>query len=142
MTLTPTYRGLRHFARTMLRDDRLPLAPLIAMRTFAQGTEAVLYRSGPWQVELCSAPGGVAIARHRHNRASSMDLVLAGSLEATIGGRTTRSDRARGRLLANLVPVPQGVWHEGRAGPNGVVYLSFQHWTGPIGFLSEDWDAP
>jgi hypothetical protein len=36
--------------------------------------------------------------------------------------------------------VPRAAWHEGHAGPDGVVWLSFQEWRdGEPGFVTEDW---
>lgn len=134
------FRGVRHFARYMLSDNRLRLEPLLPMRTYGRCVESVLFRLDCWQVELVAGPSNVAIPRHRHNRVDSMDVVISGWVDGLVGKK--RTCEARGPLLANLIRVPKGVWHEGHAGPDGAVYLSFQKWDGVVGFISDDWENP
>lgn len=137
------FTGVRAFARHMLQDNRLLLRPL-PDSCFVFGSvamEGVLFREGCWQVELASMPPDVRVPKHRHNRVDSADLLLFGGGVARVAGGEN-SARPRGALAANLVLVPRGVWHEGESGPAGVMYLSFQRWhDGPVGLLSDDWEA-
>lgn len=136
------FAGARSFARHMLRDDRLPLRPMFDSCSSLPGIalESIVFREGCWQVELVAMLPDAVIPKHRHNRVDSVELVLAGSGCGDIGGHAIGAVQ-RGRLAAHLIHVPKGEWHEGTAGPNGVMYLSFQRWDGAAALISEDWEA-
>jgi quercetin dioxygenase-like cupin family protein len=137
----PPLAGPRAFARHMLRDQALQLQPVVdGCRSRGGVTELVLFRDGCWQVSMITMVAGTAIARHRHPRVETVDLLVAGGGRAEVEGRVFGVPR--GRFGAGLMRVPQGAWHEGHAGPDGVAYLSFQRWAdGAPGFLLEDWQA-
>lgn len=132
--------NLKDFARSMIADGRLLLRPLPEMQMFGRCMEVILYRDGALQAELVAIPAGVSIGRHRHNRAASIDVMLAGSLDGFVGVHKV-TGRNTGELERDLFPVPRGAWHGGSSGPSGVIYLSFQEWHGTPGFISEDWEA-
>jgi hypothetical protein len=134
---------VRAFARQMLREDRLRLSPLKgSLRAFGSTAfESVMFRDGIWQVEMIHLLPNASIARHRHNRCDSIDLLLCGEGTAEIDGRPVPGIRTDASLAASLVPVPRGQWHGGGAGEHGCVYLSFQKWTGAADYISSDWEA-
>lgn len=123
----------------MIADGRLLLRPLPELKSFRACTEAILFRDGEWQAELVVVSANVSINRHRHNRASSIDCLLAGSINAVVGSRQFATVNS-GELARNLFPVPRGIWHGGSSGSCGAVYVSFQQWDGPPAFLSDDWE--
>ena len=133
------YPGVRTFARRMLAKG-LPIQPdLSRILVMPLGTECVIYRDAPWQISIVTMPPNTQIPRHRHNRMDSAELVLGGSGLANIDQRVAGATQ-RGNVAANLIRVPRGKWHEGHTGPNGCVYLSFQHWIGEPGHICEDWE--
>jgi hypothetical protein len=137
-----SFAGPRAFARHMLQGDRLRLAPhyaeVLAFRGL--GLESILFRDGPWQVELIMAMPDSPAEVHRHLRCRSADLILNGSVVGSVEGRSV-TDPKRGALAAQLRTVGKGEWHGGAAGPKGLIYLSFQQWDGAPDFISNDWDA-
>lgn len=138
------FASARQFARHMLRGDALRLSSeqgAVSMFTPAI-MEAILFRSGRWQIELITMLPGASVPPHRHLRVDSADVLLAGMpAGVVIGGRRIPCVRSRGSLAANLVHVAKGVCHSGGSGEAGAVYLSFQMWDGQPGFISEDWEA-
>lgn len=136
------WRSVKHFARDMLRGDRLCLRPESGLVSGCDlWSEFILFREGEFQVELITFRPGSVVPRHCHLRSDSCDLWLGGpGSEFEIGGRAGPSE-ARGALAANLVAVPAGVWHGGHAGILGAAYLSFQKWDGEPDFISRDWQA-
>lgn len=157
MALSPfldesSFAGPRAFARHMLATG-FPMAPFIGgLHTAPEGhpggraMEGILFRNGPWQIELVIMPPHCQVQLHRHVGFESVELALGGTGTAFIDGRTVISPEVRpeqrGRAISNLVRVGHGAWHEGFAGPNGAVFLSFQQWVGQPGFIADDWEAP
>ena len=141
MLTTESFAGPRAFARYMLREDRVSLRPLYdRIMTYGGGTlESILFREGPWQVELIAAMPNASAPMHRHLRCASADLLLNGSVRGTVEGRGFSPPR--GPLQAQLKTIGKGEWHGGSAGPQGFIYLSFQQWDGEPDFISEDWEA-
>lgn len=138
-----SFPGPRSFARFMLRQGVLPLRPLLAEIATFRGSiiESILFRDGPWQVELISAMPHARTEMHRHLRCSGADLVLNGSVSGIVNGRSLSSPPAGG-LMAQLRTIARGEWHRGEAGDTGLVYLSFQQWhEGEPTFISRDWEA-
>lgn len=137
-----TFTGPRAFARHMLRNDRLPLTidPNRISCWNGKVLEVILFRECCWQVALVSGFPNVLVPRHRHNRVSSVELALGGKVIADVNSKALRMTY-RGSLSANFTRVPSGVWHGGAAGPEGVVFLSFQHWkSGEPDWLANDWE--
>lgn len=138
-----TFPGSRAFARFMLRDDRLLIRPLLdSITVFSDyAIEVILFREACWQVELITMLPGAIVPMHRHNRVDSCDLMLGGTTSGVvIGGRRVKPFQ-RGSIPANLVRVGKGAWHRGQPESSGAVYLSFQHWDGEPGLISEDWET-
>lgn len=139
----PLYRSARHFARVMLEDDRVPMAPTRFHWFTTDVGEAVLYREDRWQIEMVVARPHAQIPRHRHDHVDSYEVALAGSVNIVIGHRAyvIAAENQRGALAAQILHVPRGEWHEGRALEQGSIYLSFQEWDegrGP-GLITTDW---
>lgn len=133
--------SLRRYARDMLRDDRLRLAPQFALIRNAPGwSEIVLHRAAPYQTVLVVLRPGVDVPMHRHMRCDSIDVALVGSGATIIGDiRAGFGAGRRGPLAANLVPIRRGQAHGGESHVLGAVFLSFQHWLGDVGFATDDW---
>lgn len=137
-----TWRSAKHFAREMLRGNRLRLQPdPLLVSGCDLWSEFVLFREGSFQVELITFRPGAEVPRHRHLRAESYDLWLGGPGSSFEIGGCEGPHESRGALVANLVAVPAGVWHGGAAGPQGAAYLSFQRWQGAPDFITTDWEA-
>lgn len=137
-----SFAGPRDFARAMLEKNRVPLQLDSSRINCWNGKvmEVILFRESIWQVALISGFPGIAVPTHRHNRVNSCELALGGHVLARVGRRTLPTT-FRGSLAANMTYVSAGVWHGGEAGPNGVVFLSFQHWVkGEPGWLADDWE--
>lgn len=135
------FPGPKAFARWALRENRLALRPVLDGLQYTQNrVRAILFRSGPWQVELIAMAPNERVARHRHNRVSSVDVAIGGGGLIEINGRQRSANR--GDPIQRLVSVPAGAWHSGNAGRHGGLYLSFQQWLdGKPGHIFEDWEA-
>lgn len=131
------------FARRMLADDRLLMRPPMDGLRWADGWgEAILYRDGPWQVELVMLLPGVDVPMHRHMRCESCDVALSGSGEIVTERFRGPFGRDESRPLARTVlRIPAGMLHGGKAGPSGCLWLSFQRWAGEPAHISEDWQT-
>lgn len=138
-----SFPGPRGFARYMLDGDRLLIRPQLDSISIFGGyaIEVILFREACWQVELITMLPGVVVPKHRHNRVDSCDLMIGGTPGCVEIGERAISPLRRGSLAANLVRVGKGVWHHGKSGKSGAVYLSFQKWDGEPGLISEDWEA-
>lgn len=146
-----TFRGVRHFARHMLKDGLLLQPVRDAVYTpdqatshagvYGAGMGAVLFRSGCWQVELVIGMPNFIAPPHRHPNVDTADVVLNGSVTGHTGVRPF--GRERGPLLANLQTIPAGARHGGKAGEFGVIYLSFQKWLNGVApsHIGLDWEA-
>lgn len=149
MTLAhESFAGPRAFARHMLAVG-FPMVPFIGgLRTAPEdhpggrAMEGVVFREGPWQILLLVMPPNCQVQKHRHRRFASVELSLGGSGTAFVGDRVlTMPDKRRGTPEENLVRLGRGEWHEGFAGPDGSIFLSFQQWwDGPPAFISDDWE--
>lgn len=140
MLTEQSFSGPRGFARASLAHG-IPWQPRTGLKWGFQGVgECILYRHGCWQIELMMLPPGNLIPRHRHRRVSSADLCLGGDDALCIIGGIERDNAMHGGVDANLLLLPKDVWHEGHSGEQGAVFLSFQQWTGPPGFIMDDWE--
>lgn len=144
-----SFAGPRAFARHMLATG-FPMHPFIGgMRTAPEGhpggraMEGILFREGPWQILLLVMPPNCTVQKHRHGRFASAELSLGGGGTAFVANRVyVAPEVRRGSVDANVVCLARGEWHEGFAGPNGSIFLSFQQWfDGPPAFISDDWEA-
>lgn len=134
-----SFPGVRAFARNMLHDDRVPLAPRFDLiRASVYAIETVLFRESCWQIELIAMFPNMPVPMHRHNRCDSCELVLAGS--GLVEGHKSVNQYRRGSLAANLVRIGKGKWHGGAPGEHGAMYLSFQQWDGEPAFITEDFE--
>jgi hypothetical protein len=143
------FPGVKHFARHMLRDGKLLLAPIRDAIWTAGGHKdvgdqkmltCILFRSGCWQVELLVIHPHSSSPLHRHNYCESADVLLNGDLAGTVDGLAIKTPRGD-RLASNITCLPVGAWHGG-ATEKGLICLSFQRWIGiePT-FIANDWES-
>jgi hypothetical protein len=112
---------------------------------------AVLYRAGPWQVQLFIVAPNSVISDHRHPHVDSYEVYLSGDIEFNRGGeiRTSFSDSqfsgfdGRHKCFGTDIRVVPGDWHGARVGPKGGIFLSIQHWLDGHhpSSVGEDWEA-
>ena len=126
----------------MLRNDRLHLRPVYDQIMTFRGCilESILFRESCWQVELIAAMPGAGTEPHRHLRCASADLLLNGVFPSLRDQNGVASPK-RGLLEAQLRTIGKGQWHGAAAGPEGLIYLSFQQWDGEPTFISQDWST-
>jgi len=143
------FSSVKHFARWMLKENRLVLAPKRDQVWSSVGHQAVgdqhmmtaiLFRSGCWQVELLCIHPGSASPVHRHNHCDSADVLLNGDLSGGIDSHPINRPLGR-NLAANITSLPLGAWHGGKT-QTGLIALSFQKWIGmePT-FIANDWES-
>ncbi|MGH7124457.1 MAG: hypothetical protein ACREFI_08810 [Stellaceae bacterium] len=137
------FKSLRAFARWYLEAPAWPIAmPPNALRLHAAGSELVLYRSRPYQVELIIIRPGFYIPPHKHPNVDALDVNLDGYNRVVIARRVMPEPAASASAFARRVPVPRNVLHDGRT-TTGSAYLSLQRWhREEIGFITDDWDGP
>lgn len=135
------FAGTRAFARHMLSKG-VSAQPFVGgLHSFGGiALEGILFRDGPWQVEMVALFPNAVVPKHKHNRVDSFDLALGGGGLVIVENRVMPQER-RGAMAANLLHIGRGKWHNGHAGPDGAIYLSFQHWEGEPSLISEDWQA-
>lgn len=136
-----SFLGPRHFARSMLAEG-LPvkLDQTRQIRAYPGGAiEVILFRESCWQIEIIAGMPGGSAPRHKHMHVDSCELGIGGWVLAEIGQHEV-TRKVRGELTANLIGVPAGQWHGGAAGPDGVMWISFQRWhdMAPT-WITDDW---
>jgi hypothetical protein len=142
------FATVRHFARHMVKGNRLVLNPLRDQVWTPpvshdvggkQIMSCILFRSGVWQVEMLMFHPGCVVGLHRHNHCESADIIIGGDLTGTINGRNTGIPKG-GSLAANVEVLPLGCWHGGST-EKGLIALSFQRWIGMAPtFIAHDWE--
>jgi quercetin dioxygenase-like cupin family protein len=96
----------------------------------------VLFRQGPYQVELFNVKPNSEIVPHIHPNVDSFEIFVGGDIKFMCDGvvfeQTTLGDRIR--VLPNS-------WHGGFFGERGGCFLSVQKWLNgvPASFVGNDW---
>lgn len=138
--MSQQFTNLRGFVRHMLRDGRLQMpAALSPMHFDGKAFQLVLYRNGPWQLELVTLMPNIVVPRHSHPNVTTFGVYLggAGALDSTAYVKRQIDKLQSGTMVG--VTTPAGEEHGGSVGPDGLCFLSFQQWTGDAVLLHEDW---
>lgn len=92
----------------------------------------VLYREGPFQVELLSVKPDAKLPPHRHPNIDSIEIYMSGDIAFTCGDKENYTSELR---------IPPNELHSAESGPRGGCALSFQHWLNgvPPTFVGDDW---
>ncbi len=135
------WRSLKHFARDMLKGDRLHLRPMPELIEADEiATRMILFREGQWQVELVVGRPYAVLMPHCHDQVESLHLVIGDSGGyADVAGHKFQWQGHRGPLAANLIHVPKGSAHSGVGGSHGSAFIAFQKWDTEPGFVRHDW---
>jgi|TARA_B110000858_G_scaffold109242_1_gene124847 hypothetical protein len=95
----------------------------------------VLYRKGPWQVELFICQPNVQIPEHIHKDVDSIEVYISGmhmnhSGKAQITLEQGLVDDGNGQCdkAYSQIRVRPGDWHGGFSGPDGGSFISIQQW--------------
>jgi hypothetical protein len=114
----------------------------------------VLYRDGPFQVQLFTFQPNVLITPHRHGHIDTIVHYVTGEVFFFINGKETlpRADFATdetGLALLNfreggcMIRVRPSDWHGATIGAAGGAFMSIQHWLDGKPQLTElDWEGP
>lgn len=134
---------LHEYAERMARGYE-QLAPLARQR-YGSLTSFLLHRDGLFQTELVTAPAHTNIPAHRHPGVDSIECPVRGFIRLVVDGidpyQGVNDERLRRFALGKLVRIDAQAWHGGRAGPDGVTFLSMQRWDRPQEFLGEAWEG-
>lgn len=106
------------------------------------GSEFVLFRSGPFQVELIVTNPHITVPAHAHPNVDTYERFIQQS-----GGYCWEGKRTMTSQQLSTVPhrysgfIPAGMAHGAYTG-DGAAFLSFQHWKGVSpSFITKDWSA-
>jgi hypothetical protein len=135
-----SFHNLRAFARYMLRDGRLQMpTELCRMHFDGRAFQLVMFRDGPWQLELVTLMPNIVVPRHSHPNVSTFGIYLGGSgaLDSSEYIERQINKLRSGTMLG--VTTPAGEEHGGSVGPDGLCFLSFQQWSVEPSMLHEDW---
>jgi quercetin dioxygenase-like cupin family protein len=83
----------------------------------------VLYRQGPYQVQLFIMPPNSTIDDHIHPNVDSYEVYLGGDINFRFDGEMFAPE-----ALGTHVRVKPNCWHGGLFGPRGGSFLSVQKW--------------
>lgn len=94
-----------------------------------------LYRQPPFQIELLIGQPNLVVRSHCHPSVDSYEMYVGGPIDFTLDSKNVSSQEdiceggdGRPKHFGMFVAVPHTQAHGGTFGPQGGVYLSFQHW--------------
>lgn len=119
-------------------QNRVICPPLDNSLTHVKDTYGVvLYRQGPFQVELFNVKPNSEIVPHVHPNVDSFEVFLSGDIHFMCNGEWSYEQK----LGESITRVKPDSWHGGLFGPRGGCFLSVQHWLNgvPPTFVGNDW---
>ena len=128
---------LEEFLRWWLQN-RVICPPLDNSLTHVKDTYGVvLYRQGPFQVELFNVKPNSEIVPHLHPNVDSFEVFLTGDIHFMCNGEWSYEQK----LGESITRVKPDSWHGGLFGERGGCFLSVQHWLNgvPPTFVGNDW---
>lgn len=125
------------------------LLPLPGVIDFDQGTAIVLWRDGPFQVELITLrPGAGFPLEHRHPDVDTIDIPFGSTVPLTLGGEPCKA-QARRRPNGSKVPlllnrITENDWHGASKVKHGSAFFSVQEWKNGVTPTSVvlNWEGP
>lgn len=133
----------------MRNSNVLPQSPYDGLTFVGNGPAIVLFREGPWQVQLFLCIPNTKIPEHSHPHVESFEINVSGDVDFYVEGKPTYPEGA-GSLERNGLPriwgygahVGAGVKHHAVIGPKGGAFLSVQKWLqGKPTSVDEDWEG-
>ena len=119
-------------------QNRVICPPLDNSLTHIKDTYGVvLYRQGPFQVELFNVKPNSEIVPHLHPNVDSFEVFLTGDIHFMCNGEWSYEQK----LGESITRVKPDSWHGGLFGEKGGCFLSVQHWLNgvPPTFVGNDW---
>ena len=119
-------------------QNRVICPPLDNSLTHIKDTYGVvLYRQGPFQVELFNVKPNSEIVPHLHPNVDSFEVFLTGDIHFMCNGEWSYEQK----LGESITRVKPDSWHGGFFGERGGCFLSVQHWLNgvPPTFVGNDW---
>ena len=105
--------------------------------------ELVLFREGQYQAEMLVMYAQSEAVPHRHPDVDSMDVHLAGTGQAFIGGRLMPQAALGAAAMSTRrrIVIPRNVVHYGKA-ETDVVVISLQKWHNDVEptFITDNWE--
>jgi len=102
-------------------------------------TSTLLYRQGPYQVQLFSVPGNYIIPEHTHPNVDSYEVYIGGEINFSFEGNYVHSleelevnDCGLCKARGDVIRVKPNNKHGGVFGPSGGVFLSVQKWLNGV----------
>lgn len=101
----------------------------------------VLFREGPFQVEMFLIPPStnIVLNEHSHPNVDSFELYLSGEIMFTLEGEQVVNDQdaksvvdGSSKMLGTLIRVHPGVKHGAKVGNDGGSFISIQHWLNGV----------
>lgn len=143
------HRNLAAFARWFMAQPPtawiVPPQPVYQLNL--QGGDlrgVVLYREGRYQAELFIAARGGVFPEHTHPNVDSIEVLLGGSIEFIVRGRSTLRHVHKPRAQGVMFGVGAGVPHSAVIHEGGGAFISLQRWREGVRTtcVGLDWDGP
>lgn len=148
------WNNLKEFAE-WYRDNNYPLRPPFDSGVYVtdEAVSYVLYREGQYQAELYLVKPGKMPPEHSHPNVENIIIVLGGTLECSVDGKTLDAEPYWNKANADGTSVMFGYitdnlkhpsTHSVGGGPNGVALISFEKWHPNVKptSISLDWAGP
>ena len=124
----------------------------VEFRNSGNRCSTVLHREPPYGVELIVWQPGCVVPVHHHPNMESLvesvngdGVLLLGETEEEAKKKLERASFWPARKLrSKLVHIPAGAWHGGKTGDTGMIFYSFQKWSGQVeqSVAGQDWKGP
>lgn len=133
----------------MQHSNVLPQSPYDGLTFVGNGPALVLFRDGPFQVQLFLCVPNTLIPKHSHPHVESFEVNVSGDVDFYVNNSPTHPEGAGSmerdglpRVWGYGVYVGAGVTHHAVIGPKGGAFLSIQKWLqGTPTSVDEDWDG-
>lgn len=113
-------------------------------------TSVLMFRRGPFQVQMFIAPPNYIIPEHKHPNVDSFEVYMGGQIRFSKHGKWTSTDaesntevEGMSTLRGKAIRVYPDDLHGGASGPSGSVFLSVQHWLNGVApsCVANDYDG-
>lgn len=129
---------LEHFLRWYMSTGKPSWPPKSGPIIYDDGRviEAILYRSGQFQVQMCTVAGSSELPDHIHPDVDSFEVYVAGDITFRCRGNFTPQNSGD-----DILRIKPDAPHGGSFGDRGGIFLSVQHWLHdvPPDFISRNW---
>jgi quercetin dioxygenase-like cupin family protein len=132
------YDDLAQFKDWWINARPINTPEVNALSHVAETHGVVLYRQGPYQVELFNVKPNSTIPLHIHPDVDSFEVFVGGDIEFICNGVSEKQN-----VLGGSTRVLPSSWHGGNFGKRGGCFISIQKWLNGVEpkFVGDNWAA-